>query len=110
LTEILTLDKTVRAFLVVTLNEPDPEEETTEPAPVSNQVETLEPVEEKPPVDLTKLVEKWRTDLANAHKIGPDRLIIVFTSEPFSGNLSLWIVPKGEPLPNPKEDDTPAEP
>ncbi|HEX3251507.1 MAG TPA: hypothetical protein VHS05_18875 [Pyrinomonadaceae bacterium] len=113
LTEILTLDKTVRAFLVVTLNEPDPEEETTEQvaSPVTSpSPETVEPVEEKPPVDLTKLVEKWRVDLANTHKIGPDRLIIVFTSEPYSGNLSLWIVPKGAPLPNPKEEEEPADP
>ena len=102
LTEILTLDKTVRAFLVVTLNEPDPEEETP--------TEQAAPIEEKLPVDLTKLVEKWRVELANAHKIGPDRLVIVFTSEPYSGNLSLWIVPKGAPLPNPKEHDTETEP
>jgi hypothetical protein len=98
LSEILTLDKAARALLVVRLEEPEPEsEEATEPR---------EPVEQSPPpVDLTQLVEKWRVDLATTHKIGPDRLIIVFSSEPSFTGLSLWIVPKGAPLPNPKEDD-----
>ena len=109
LSEILTLDKTVRAFLVVRLNQPDPEEEA-QPAAVESQT-TEDQVEEKPPVDLTKLVEKWRAELASTHKIGPDRLIIVFTSEPYSNYLSLWIVPKGAPLPNPNEqiEDEPDE-
>jgi hypothetical protein len=100
LSEILTLDKTARAFLVVRLEEPEPEEAT----------QPTEPVEDDPPVDLTKLVEKWRVDLATTHKIGPDRLIIVFSSEPSFSTLSLWFVPKGAPLPNPKEDDTEPEP
>ena len=94
LSEILTLDKTARAFLVVRLEEPEPE---------ATQ-------QEDPPVDLTKLVEKWRADLTTTHKIGPDRLIIVFSSEPSLSTLSLWFVPKGAPLPNPKEDDTEPEP
>ena len=115
LSEILTLDKTVRAFLVVRLDQPDPEGQA-QPTAVELQT-TEDPAEEKPPVDLTKLVEKWRTELANTHKIGPNRLIIVFTSEPFSNYLSLWIVPKGAPLPNPHEeipeapeDDPPVKP
>jgi hypothetical protein len=115
LSEILTLDKTVRAFLVVRLNQPDPEEEAH--PMVAFELHTEEPVEEKPPVDLTKLVEKWRTELASTHKIGSDRLIVVFTSEPYSNSLSLWIVPKGAPLPNPIEeipeapdDDPPVKP
>ena len=116
LSEILTLDKTVRAFLVVRLEHPEPEEEATEATevvaqqPVIQLPEPTEPVEEEPPpVDLTKLVEKWRADLANTHKIGPDRLIVVFTSDT-SSYLSLWIVPKGAPLPDPNEDDNESEP
>jgi len=109
LSEILTADKTVRAFLVVRLEQPEPEAATEEEAqPVTFQLpEPTEPVVEPPPLDLTKLVEKWRAELANTHKIGPDRLIIVFTSES-SSYLSLWIVPKGAPLPNPNEDAEPA--
>lgn len=95
LSEILTVDKTVRAFLVVRLEEPEPE---------------LDPEEAAEPVDLTKLVDKWRIDLANTHKIGPDRFIIVFTSESSQTGMTLWIVPKGAPLPNPREDDTEREP
>jgi hypothetical protein len=96
LSEVLTLDKTARAFLVVRLEQPEPGEAT----------EPTEPDEESPPpVDLTKLVEKWRVDLATTHKIGPDRLIIMFTSEPSQPSLSLWFVPKGAPLPDPKEDE-----
>jgi hypothetical protein len=98
LSEVLTLDKTARAFLVVQLEEPEPEEAT----------QPIEPVEEEtPPVDLTRLVEKWRADLAANHKIGPDRLIIVFTSDPSFSTLSLWFVPKGAPLPNPKDEEEP---
>ena len=95
LSEILTLDKTARAFLVVRLEEADPEAE-----------QPTEPIEgEPPPVDLTKLVEKWRADLATTHKIGPDRLIIVYNSEPSLSTLSLWFVPKGASLPNPNENN-----
>lgn len=112
LADVLTLDKTVRAFLVVRLEQPEPEEETepqTQPVSVQSSqpaVTPTEPVEPEPPLpDLTKLVEKWRDDLATTHKIGPDRFIIVFTTEDSSGRLSLWFVPKGAPLPNPKEEE-----
>jgi hypothetical protein len=93
LSEILTLDKTVRAFLIVRLEEPESEEAT----------ETVE--QSSPAVDLAKLVEKWRVDLATTHKIGPDRLIIVYSSEPSPSTLSLWFIPKGAPLPNPNENN-----
>ena len=110
LTEVLTLDKTVRAFLVVRLEQPDPEEPQEEVQLVVQLSATGEPIEpDPPPVDLTKLVEKWRVELANTHKIGPDRLIVVFTSDTSSG-LSLWIVPKGAPLPNPNEDEEKNDP
>jgi hypothetical protein len=113
LSEILNADKTVRAFLVVRLEQPEPEEEATEGEAQAAPIQLPEPTEPveppPPPLDLTKLVEKWRVDLANTHKIGPDRLIIVFTSEPYSNYLSLWIVPKGAPLPDPKEELPEAE-
>ena len=109
LSEILTLDKTVRAFLVVRLQQPEqPILVFTEPATTN-----AEPVvEERPPVDLTKLVEKWRLDLATTHKIGPDRFIIVYDSSPnvVISELSLWIVPKGVPLPNPHEGEEEPDP
>jgi hypothetical protein len=99
LAEILRLDKTVRVFLVVRLEQPSQEEEIPEIS--------TEPIEGPEPVDLTKLVEKWRLELANTHKVSADRLIIVFTpTREFEGNqLSLWVVPKGQPLPDPNESE-----
>ena len=85
----------MRAFVVVRLEVPDPEEPPT-------------PSDELPEqADLTKLVEKWRAELATTHKIGPDRFIVLFTTAPnFEGShLRLWIVPKGHPLPNPHEEE-----
>jgi len=119
LVEILSLDKTVSAFLVVRLEQPVQEEPSTEnepqavPEPVSAvQVEQpSEPLEEIEPVDLTKLVEKWRLELANTHKIGADRFIVLFAPprEYQANQLSLWIVPKGQPLPDPNESEEDSE-
>jgi hypothetical protein len=106
LSQILTVDKSVRAFLVVYLPQPEPGEPTEEVAqPVAIQLPEPTAVEEKPPLDLTKLVEKWRVEVSTTHKIEPDRLIIVFASEPPPGSIRLWIVPKGAPLPNIKEEE-----
>lgn len=93
LKEILTAQKNVRAFVVVRLEVPDPDEP---PA-----------IDERDQADLTKLVEKWRAELANSQKIGPDRFIVVFTTAPeaYASHLRLWIVPKGHPLPNPHEEE-----
>ena len=117
LKEILTADKTVRAFLVVrletptTVDEAEPGEAKPDAAPVVDNEPVSEPVEEREPADLTKLVEKWRAELANTHKISADRFIVLFTTagEADSSYVSLWIVPKGQPLPNPNEEEEPAE-
>ena len=103
LAEILRLDKTVRVFLVVRLEQPVPEEPSAE-------IEA-EPIEEPEPLDLTKLVEKWRLELANTHKISADRFIVVFAPpREFEANqLSLWVVPKGQPLPDPNESEEDSE-
>ncbi|HKP81178.1 MAG TPA: hypothetical protein VJT69_04125 [Pyrinomonadaceae bacterium] len=106
LAEILRLDKTVRVFLVVRLEQPIEEEFGVEIS--------TEPIEGPEPVDLTKLVEKWRLELANTHKIGADRFIVVFAPprEFDSNQLNLWVVPKGQPLPDPNanEEDTEKRP
>ena len=97
LAEILRLEKTVRVFLVVRLEQPVQEELSAE----------FEPIEEPEPLDLTKVVEKWRLELANTHKISADRFIVLFAPpQEFEANqLSLWVVPKGQPLPDPNEED-----
>jgi hypothetical protein len=99
LADILRLDKTVRVFLVVRLEQPSQEEEIPE-------IPT-EPIEGPEPVDLTKLVEKWRLELANTHKVSADRFIVVFAPprEFEASQLSLWVVPKGQPLPDPNESE-----
>jgi hypothetical protein len=105
LVDILRVDKTVRAFVVVRIQPPGTEEVST--------VEELaaDPVSEPDPVDLTKLVEKWRLELTITHKISAERLIILFTTAPEHGSsVGLWIVPKGQPLPDPKADEEEAEP
>ena len=103
LAEILRLDMTVRVFLVVRLEQPIQEEPSAE-------IPT-EPIEGPEPVDLTKLVEKWRLELTNTHKIGADRFIIVFAPpREFEANqMSLWVVPKGQPLPDPNESEEDTE-
>jgi hypothetical protein len=96
----------VRLFLVVRLEQPVPEELSEE-----IEAEPAEPIEEPEPLDLTKLAEKWRLDLANTHKVGEDRFIVVFVSqEEFVANqLSLWVVPPGQPLPDPNESEEDTE-
>lgn len=105
LTESLKAQKNVRAFLVVRLEPPTADE------PIANVGDEEVPVEEIEQVDLTKLVEKWRAELLNKHKIGADRFIILFTTtrEMESSQLSLWIVPKGQALPDPNEDEETTE-
>ena len=106
LAEILRLEKTARVFLVVRLEQPVQDEPIVEFEPDAG-----EPIEEPEPLDLTRLVEKWRLDLANTHKVGADRFIVVFAPprEFDAGQLSLWIVPKGQPLPDPNESEEDSE-
>ena len=113
LKEILSTQKTVRAVVVVRLEGPSPQEDPVdgEPEPPSESEEPpFEAVGQREPADLTKLVEKWRVELANTYKIGADRFIVLFTTAPefHESHLSLWIVPKGQPLPDPHEEE-PAE-
>ena len=91
LKEILTAQKSVGAFVVVRLG-------SVEEPPVDD--------DEPDPADLKKLVEKWRTRLANTHKIFADRFVVLFTTAPEfeSSHLRIWIVPKGQPLPDPHEE------
>lgn len=102
---ILSAQKTVRAFVVVRLPLPTPEtiELSNEAEP--EVIDESEPFERREPADLIKLVEKWRVEFADTHKIGADRFIVLYTTarEFDSENIGLWIVPQGQPLPNPEE-------
>ena len=115
LNDILTAQKSVRAFLVVRMEVPSPDEASVvdEPElpgePESSSSETFEELET---ADLVKMVEKWRVELANTHKIGADRFIVLFTTAPeeHASHLRLWIVPEGQPLPDPNEEERQPEP
>ncbi len=114
---VLEVDKTMRAFLVVRLEGPPlkEEEEATKPettksaAPASGEEPETEKTE---PVDLTKLIEKWRIDLTTTHKIRSDRIIIIFLpgTETAANSINVWFVPKGQPLPDPNEEAEEEEP
>jgi len=75
------------------------------PSPVEEPTEVIdEPEPER--ADLTKVVEKWQREFTNTHNISADRLVVLFTpAREFDNNqLDLWIVPKGQPLPDPNEE------
>jgi hypothetical protein len=124
ITEVLRRHDSVRALLVVRLEVPAPDDQAESPA-VARDVEippivetsteiTTEPVADPPPPDLTKLVERFRLELTNNHKIADDRIIVVFASarEYESDSLELWFVPRGQPLPDltPKAEDSSDDP
>lgn len=114
--EVLREQPTVKAVVIITFPgppEPEPEAQSTtpmvvEPFPTEPAEAAAAPVEEeKPPADLPKLVEKWREELIKTHKINPDRFVVLFfTSQDAFGNyLDLWIVPPGQPFPDPNADE-----
>lgn len=113
--EVLRAQPTLKVVVVVRLEgpqpEPEPEPEST-PVTASSPPQPAEPlsppVDIDPPADLPKLVEKWRNELINTHKIRPERFIVLFATAPpdESGNyVELWAVPPGQPLPDPNADE-----
>ena len=95
LQHVLRADPSLKAFVVVRM-----EGERAEP--------DLFP--EQGVADLPKLVQKWRDELTSAHKIQADRFVVVFITNPpeLAGNyLHIWIVPPGQPFPDP--DDEPGD-
>ena len=95
LLEVLRAQPTLKAFVIVTLDT-KPRERPHDPE-VDGEV-----------ADLPKLIEKWREELTNTHKIRPDRFVVLFkTTDPeFSGNyIDIWAVPPGQPLPDPDADE-----
>ena len=100
----------MRACLIVRSEVPISEEEAVEETtnPVSDSEVPAEP--EPEPADLFKLVDKWKNELAAKHKIGPDRIVLLFSKAPeyHASSLSIWVVPRGQPLPDP--DAEPEEP
>jgi hypothetical protein len=115
--EVLREHPTVKAVVVITVpgpQEPEPEAESPAPPivvppapPDPTEAVAVPEEEEKPPADLPKLVEKWREELTKTHKINPDRFVVLFytSQEAFGNYLDLWIVPPGQPLPDPNAEE-----
>ena len=83
----------VKVVAIVTLEAPD--------EPVADVEKDL------PPADLPKMVQRWREELINTHKIRPERFIVLFTTTPpelAGGYINLWAVPPGQPLPGPDDE------
>ncbi|HEV7844214.1 MAG TPA: hypothetical protein VGO69_11000, partial [Pyrinomonadaceae bacterium] len=88
--DVLREDKNLRVCLIVRPSTEAPEAEASMGAP--------------PSVDLVKLAEKWKLDLAKTYKVDEDRLVITVAAETddyAGGVLETWIVPPGSALPDP---------
>ena len=116
--EVLREQPTLKVVVIVELQtkepEPEPEAESTPVAialPVQQQEEPLTVEDEDdPPADLPKMVQKWREELINTHKIRPDRFIVLFATGDTGNYIQLWAVPPGQPLPDPNADDEEEKP
>jgi hypothetical protein len=107
--DVLRSSETLRACIIVRLESDLPEDEEESTGPVSTAI-TYEPLVtyDMPQVDLSKLVEKWKTELAEKHKIKPERFVVLFVNAlKYSGStLETWIVPAGAALPDPNADES----
>jgi hypothetical protein len=88
--DVLREDKNLRVCLIV---RPSTKSPNAEASP-----------DELPSVDLLKLAEKWKLELAETYKVDEDRLVITVAAETddyAGGMLETWIVPPGSTLPDP---------
>jgi hypothetical protein len=93
--DVLRTQPTLKAVAIVNIEAPQPEPDAIEE-------------EANPPAELPKVVQKWRDELINTHKIGPDRFIVLFATTPAdrAGNyIDIWAMPPGQPLPDPNADE-----
>ena len=93
--EVLRAQPSVKAVLIVKLE-------------ASQQPRSPEEADDKPPADLPKMVQKWREELINNHKIRADRFVVLFaTTDPERGgnSIDLWAVQPGLPFPDPNDAD-----
>jgi hypothetical protein len=116
--EVLREQPTVKVVVIVELQTKEPELEPElelqlTPVATALPAQPAEPLaiqeEDRPPADLPKLVQKWREELVNTHKIRPDRFIVLFATGDTGNYIQLWAVPPGQPLPDPnaaEEEDS----
>ncbi|HEU4766296.1 MAG TPA: hypothetical protein VFS77_02950 [Pyrinomonadaceae bacterium] len=102
----------LRVCFIVRMEVPHPvEEEPSEPiviVPPELAAPSGPPEPEPVPADLFKLVEKWKNEIAAKNQNRQDRVVVLFgkAQEYFLASLEIWIVPPGQPLPDP---NTPSE-
>lgn len=127
--EVLVLDRLLRvmrenpdvlACFIVRMEVPVPEEVTDEReypqqilTPPEEPAAATKPQEPEPePADLPKLMEKWKSELAAKHKIPLNRVVVLFANaqEYHMPSLEIWVVPPGQPLPNPNASTEGEEP
>ncbi len=109
---VLRENPNMRACLVVTSLVPAADEKVVEEAIEPVVEEPDEPVDEsgpaKPepePADVLKLADKWKNELAAKHKIGLDRIVLLYSKSASYASINIWLVPPGQPLPNPNADE-----
>ena len=73
------------------------------------RMEAEAPDDTEEPADAFKLVDKWKNDLTSKHQIVPDRVVLLYSKaeEGRRASVEVWVVPRGQPLPNP-EDEQPS--
>ena len=123
---VLRENPNMRACLIVRSETPAEEEATEErsepavevpeePGELDGPDEPNRPAEPEPqPADLLKLVDKWKTELAAKHKLGLERIVLLYSKAPpgHLSSLEVWVVPPGQPLPNPDaepEEEKPSD-
>ncbi len=103
----------LRAVLIVKTMAPSPEEETGEPVvepiislpPLEESAAPVKPPEPEPdPADLFKLAEKWKGEITKKSR---QETVVLFgtTQNHYTSFIEVWMVPPGQPLPNPNAPD-----
>jgi hypothetical protein len=73
----------------------------------------LPPIPDEPPdIDLTKLIEKWKAQLAKNYQIEGRRIFVVTAAagDGNDGTIETWIIPPGAAMPNPYVEGDPRDP
>lgn len=109
LLDVLRSSKDLRACIIVKLEKEVAAEELDQEQPPQIDLDAMPETPGPKPADLLKLVEKWKSELVERHKVSHDRIVVLFTrAKEYEGNtLETWIVPSGASLPDP--DAEPAE-
>ncbi|HKO45659.1 MAG TPA: hypothetical protein VJU84_20450 [Pyrinomonadaceae bacterium] len=110
---LLDVVRTSEKLRVVFVVHGSPIEVSAEAEPA---IQIVEPIGSEPSInsittepqqrDLYKVVEKWKAQLIDAHKLSFDRVIVLFAKprEDEGNFIETWIVPNGAAMPDPDEE------